>query len=77
MLWLFLIVGVLTAGVAVPRLGKIIIRLFALLIALVIFIPLALIVTFQRMRLRRRRRNAAKVAANGSVDRINRPVSAT
>ena len=77
MLWLFLIVGVLTAGVAFPRLGKIIIRLFALFVALVIFTPLALIVTFQRMRLRRRRRNAAKVGANGNVDRMNRPVSAT
>jgi hypothetical protein len=69
MLWLFLIVGVLTAAAAHPRVGKIIVRLLAVLVALVILVPLALIVTFQRMRLKRRRRNAAKARAVDAADR--------
>ena len=73
MLWLLLIAGVLVAGVAFPRLGKVITRLFALLVALVILVPLALIVTFQRMRLKRRRRNAAKARAKDSADRDESP----
>jgi hypothetical protein len=77
MLWLLLSVGVLTAAVAFPRVGKTIIRLFAVLIALLVLMPLALIVTFQRLRLRRRRRNAGKIqavgAATGRVDRDESP----
>ena len=59
MLWLFLIVSVLIAALAVPRVGKVILRLVALLVALVILVPLALIVTVQRARVRRRRRMLA------------------
>ena len=59
MLWLFLIVGVLIAALAVPRVGKVLLRLFALLVALVILVPLALIVAIQRARIRRRRRMLA------------------
>jgi energy-converting hydrogenase Eha subunit F len=63
MLWLLLIVGVLITALAFPRVGKTIVRLFALLVALVILVPLALVVTFQRMRLKRRRRNAVRARA--------------
>jgi uncharacterized membrane protein (DUF106 family) len=71
MLWLFLIVGVLTAAAAHPRVGKIVVRLLAVLVALVILLPVALIVTCQRMRLKRRRRNVAKVRAMNAADRSN------
>lgn len=77
MLWLLLIVGVLLfAAIAFPRVGKIVIRLLAVLIALVILVPLALIVTFQRMRLKRRRNAArarAAAAANASDEREGTP----
>jgi multisubunit Na+/H+ antiporter MnhG subunit len=59
MLWVYLIVGVLIAAFAVPRIGKVILRLFALLVALVILVPLASVVAIQRARVRRRRRNPA------------------
>jgi hypothetical protein len=72
MLWLLLTLGVLTAALAYPRVGTTIVRLFALVIAVIILLPLALVVTFQRMRLKRRRRDALKAraadAANGSAD---------
>ena len=77
MLWLLLIVGVMIAGFAVPRIGKVVFRLCALLVALVILAPFALIVTFQRARLRRRRRNRARALAaeraQESGDREERP----
>ena len=68
MLWLTLIIGVLIVGFAVPRIGKVVFRLCAILLALVILTPFAVIVTFQRKRLRRRRRNQARAlaAAEGS-----------
>jgi hypothetical protein len=76
MLWLLLIVGVLVAGFAVPRIGKVVFRVLALLLALVILIPLAVVVTFQRARLRRRRSRAraqAQGERNDSLDREERP----
>jgi len=68
MLWLLLIVGVMITGFAVPRIGKVVFRLAAILLAFVILTPFALIVTFQRGRLRRQRRNRARAlgAAEGS-----------
>lgn len=76
MLWLLLIVGALIAGVTFPRLRKTVLRLSAVLLALVILLPLALVVTFQRMRLKRRRRNAANIAALGGVSaRVDRDES--
>ena len=56
MLWLFLIVGAIIAAFAVPRVGKVIVRVLALLVAIVILVPLGLIVAVQRARVRRRRR---------------------
>jgi O-antigen/teichoic acid export membrane protein len=76
MLWLLLIIGVLIVGFAVPRIGKVVVRLCAILLALVILTPFAVIVTFQRTRLRRRRRNQATAlaAAEGS-ERLDREES--
>lgn len=59
MLWLFLLVSVLIAAFAVPRVGKVIVRVLALLVAIVILVPLALIVAVQRARVRRRRVRAS------------------